>query len=862
MKKLSLIFFLIYGITSSQNLEETIYKAAETFISDTNNASLELLEQQEAIFKTQIKTKDEQLALVFLQCNKGYYLNTHSKLHKAISAYEAASKRFDTHALSKLSDFDIIESCLKPLGNLYTKTNNYTNAVNIINQYIFLAEKNKNINHQIGGAINLVKLYQTIGNHKTALNIIKKVNNLPHINRTKKEHLLKLKVISLAALKQFKAATLINNSIVSSAFHTYKNKYIIELQKGNHKNARLAFQKAKLHLAEANLSTRKLAVFYVEEAQLYHILKTPDSASKSLQRAIKALLPNFNNKGLPNKTDLYPENTFIDIFDLYAKVQSNTDVALKSFDLSFYVSNLLQHSWTSQETKIINETNNRNRSEICIDLLFKTYNKTKNKIFLFQAFQYSEHYKSSILKDLFNKRTRLRHFPKDSLLIKELRLLQEQERITNSLIKERLNTNYTSQINHLSKQLSDISIQIKTLQTTIKTKYPKANNTHFSLETVQKKIAKDHAILMEYFYGKNTIYQFIISNKDIQLNAIPLSKDTKQSIINFIHLFNNASSINNDIGNFTFQAFNLFKLLKLNTIATSKHVVLIPDGLLNFIPFEALLSSKTKTTAFSKMPFLVKEHTIAYNSSLLFYLKGSQKNNNNRLLGFFPVFENTNQTLSYSINEANAIKEKMPSTVFMNANASKENFIKHLVNYDILHLSTHASSGNFTKPANITFYDDTMFLNELYSLNLKSNLVVLSACETGIGKLNKGAGAMSIARGFQYAGAENLLFSLWQINDLSTSEIMQSFYQNYSKNQSAFVANHNSKIEYLNNDTISNIKKSPYFWSAFVYYGSLEKAKSKKSTLYITFGVLIILIVLLLILKLKKYDRDTSRIST
>lgn len=71
---------------------------------------------------------------------------------------------------------------------------------------------------------------------------------------------------------------------------------------------------------------------------------------------------------------------------------------------------------------------------------------------------------------------------------------------------------------------------------------------------------------------------------------------------------------------------------------------------------------------------------------------------------------------------------------------------------------------------------------------------------------------MSLARGFQFAGAKNLLFSLWQINDLSISKIMQFFYNNYKTPQSVFTANHNSKITYLNDKSISNAKKLPYYW--------------------------------------------------
>jgi len=852
MKKLSFLLFLISPFLFSQELEENIYVAAETFIKNKNSTSLKRLSKQESIFKTQAKTKEEQLALVFLQCNKGYYLGEISKLKEAIITFEDALKRFNSYELSRFSDFDIIESCLNPLGNLYTKTGDYTNAVSTITQYIFLAEKSKNTKHQISGAINLAKLYQTIGKKETAIKIIEDALKLSRISEAQKSNLETIKTNYLITLNKQNKTSILNNTSTVSTYLKQKNEYLIELQNGNYIEALIAFENAKKHLSEVNLSNRYLAKFHIEEAQLFHLLKKQNNALKSLQTAIKILLPNFNANGLPKKSDLYAENTFIDIFDLYAAIQPNSKIALESLNLSFYVSKLLQHSWTSQETKILNETNNRIRSEACIDILFNTYNQTKDKSILFEAFQYSENNKASVLKENFIKRRRLQRFSNDSLLIKEFNLLQEQERITNLLINERLNANIAFNINLYSQQLSDISLQIKQLKIAIENKYPKTDNAYFSLKTLQDKLTKDNAILVEYFYGKNTIYQFVISNTGIELNPIHLDSNTKESITNFISLFDNASVINNDISNFTFQAFNMFKLLKLDASLAYKNVIIIPDGLLNFIPFESLLTSKTNTTSFSKMPFIIKNQKIAYNSTVLLYLNDTQKSNNNNLLGFFPVFENTNQSLIYSIDEANTIKNEMSSTIFINENASKINFIKNITNYGILHLSTHASGGGFTKPANISFYDDTMFLNELYSLNLKSDLVVLSACETGIGKLHKGEGAMSIARGFQYAGAENLLFSLWQINDLSTSQIMQSFYKNYKQNQSGFIANHNSKIEYLENSIISNSKKSPYFWSAFVYYGSLESTKSQNFTLYIFFGAIILLIALFLFFKRKK----------
>ncbi|MFG6685014.1 CHAT domain-containing protein [Mariniflexile sp. HNIBRBA6329] len=856
-----ILLFFICGISFSQNLEEAIYTAAETFISNRNDTSLKLLTQQEVTFKNHVKTKDEQLALVFLQCHKGYYLDEHSRLKEAISTYEDALKRFNNNELSKLSDFDIIESCLKPLGNLYTKTGDYTNAVSTINQYIFLAEKSKTTKHKISGAINLAKLYQTINKHETVLKIIEDASKLHNINKNQKELLQSIKSNSLLALNKFDDVASLHRSASSSIFKTYKSQYIVALQKNDYVTALNALKKAKESISEADLSERELAKFYVEEAQLYHLLKQPNNALKSLQRATNTLLPNLKKAGLPDKKDLYTENTFIDIFDLFSVVQTHTDTALKSYNLSFYVSELLQENWTSQEAKIFNETTNRSRSELCIDLLVNSYQQTKNKSLLFEAFKYSENNKASVLKDMHNKKMRLLQFPNDSLLIKEFKLLKTQEYYTGLLIKEQLSSNKASTVNSLSEKLSSISLQLKSLKLAISKKYPEDNHS-LSLETLQKKLKEDQAVLVEYFFGKNTLYQFVISEIDIKVESIHLTNTVRKSIVDFIHLFDDASVINNNINSYTHQAFNVFELLKFNNISNYKNVIIIPDGLLNFIPFEALLTAKTSTTSFSQMPFVVKNHYVVYNSSATFYLTELKKTNNKSLLGIFPVFENTNQKLTYSIDEAEAIQKEMHSNILMNSKASKTNFLKNASKYSIIHLSTHASSGDFINPANISFYDDTIILNELYSLDLNPNLVVLSACETGIGKLYKGEGAMSMARGFQYAGAENLLFSLWQINDLSTSQLMQSFYENYNTTESASIANHHSKVEYLENETISNIKKSPYYWSAFVYYGTLEKATPDYTIFYMIFGIALSLIVLLLLLKYKNHDRNTRGISS
>jgi len=845
-KTLFILFFLITRIAFTQTLEEDIYTTTESFIGNPTTSAYIVLKKQEDIFRNQIKTKDEELAFVFLLCNKGYYLRFKIPT-EAISSYEDAWSRYSKHELSKLSDYDIIENCLKPLGNLYTKGGDYTNAENIIKQYIFLAEKSKNTTQQIAGAINLSKLYQSIGKHETVVSIIDKASKILNIKLEQKQKLENIKNSSLIALGKIQPKKIIldDKVILTDTYNDNETRYQLALKNKDYKKALSLFHFKYFFLKRDTLPSRTKAKLDIEEAQLHYVLNDYKKASNKLKNALTLLLPNFNSNELPKKEDLYADNTFIDIFDLLALIQPKKEQALACYNLSAHVSSLLFNNVTSQKSKITNLAETRIRSEKCIELLFSEYTKNRNSSDLKEALQYAENSKALILKDVFKKKSLLEQFPNDSLLIKEQQLLQEQERITNLFINEQLGNSQAITINSLSKQLNDISIELKTIKKGILKKYPQTDEPVIDIEKLQQKLKTDDATLVEYFYGNYAIYQFIISPDSIAFNKIELNDYNKDKIVAFNNLFEGASIINNNISDFTNRSSSIYNLLNFNEASSTKNVIIIPDGLLNFVPFEALLTSDTESTIYSNMPFVIYKQTVLYNASITFYLKDSTPLQKPNLLGVFPVFENTNQKLTHSIEEAKHIENEITSRILLNEDATKSNFIKNAVNYNTLHLSTHANAGSFTNPASISFYDENMTLNELYSLNLNTDLVVLSACETGVGKVYKSEGAMSIARGFQYSGVKNILFSLWQINDLSTSQIMESFYKDYSKYQSAYIANHNSKIDYLQDENIGNIKKSPYYWSAFSYYGTLYHPKSNNNfVLYVSVGFIIFMLIL------------------
>ncbi|MGY0393573.1 CHAT domain-containing protein [Bizionia sp. KMM 8389] len=853
IKTLSVLFFFISLTSISQNLEEQIYTATEQFIADKTPHSFQKIDTEEKRFKNNVSTKDEHLALVFLSCNKGYYLNETNKQGAAIYAYEEAWERYKSFNIQSISNYDIIEYCLKPLGNLYTKTNNYTSAENTIKQYIAIAQTNKNQQQEIAGLINLSALYQSLGKHQSVLNITKKTKKFSEIQPKQAEKLARLEASSKIALDR----KLLSNDLIlpdiSIRYNQHQIAYERALKNSDYKTALKHFNLTSAFSKKDTLSRRQLAKRHLEKAQLHYLLGDTESTETMLHRALQLLISNYSKKHIPEPTSLYPENTFIDIFDFLARLQSNPEKALAYYDLSFYVSELFTENITSQEGKITNQINNRIRSEYTIERLYNMYQNNASNAIFNRALEYAEANKAAILKSNYSKQSLLEQHPKDTLLLKEQNLLKTQEQLTSSLIKKQLGYE-TNSNDSLNKQLLDISITLKKIKKQIDHVYPNSKN-NLSLQKLQKQLKTDNAILIEYFYGSRAIYQFIISANHVRFLKINLTANFKNSLSSFIHLFDNASAINNNVAAYTKLGYELYKLLGMKETGRNKNVVIIPDGLLNFVPFEALLTEDTSGYNFSKMPFMVTSKNVVYNSSLAFYLMPQNITKSIEALGVFPVFENTSQPLSYSTDESESLQKHIETTLLMQTNATKTAFLDAISDYSILHLSTHATSGDFINPANIAFYDQPLLLHEIYGLKINPNLVVLSACETGVGKLQKGEGAMSIARGFQYAGARNILFSLWQINDASTSKLMSNFYKDYASKKSVSHANRFSKLAYLKDETISDIKKSPYYWSAFVYYGNFTKEKQNWQVFYYLIGVFaVVFIVFLRLRKRKKHE--------
>ncbi len=185
-------------------------------------------------------------------------------------------------------------------------------------------------------------------------------------------------------------------------------------------------------------------------------------------------------------------------------------------------------------------------------------------------------------------------------------------------------------------------------------------------------------------------------------------------------------------------------------------------------------------------------------------------------------------------DEVQMINRLVDGDVWLDEEATETRFKQDAENYDILHLAMHTIVNNedpmYSKLAfvqNIDSLNDG-FLNtyEIYNMRFNARMAVLSSCKTGFGKLLKGEGVMSLARGFMYAGCPSIIMTLWEVSDKSGARLMQDFYKSLKKGKTKAEALQKSKLEFLK--TADKLKANPYFWSTYVIIGDTSPMYEKK----------------------------------
>ena len=833
-------------LKQQDNYSEFIYTQLDEYAKKPSTENLKLFDEiSTGLWRNPINNT-EKIAQLYLHINYAFYSKQFGFINQSIIQYENAYAIYNSSI-----QFDIIEYCLKPLANNYTRLGDVDRAEDILKITIEKAQKEGNKTHIIAGYSNLATVFRTKGEYVKAINYLNLALNLGNKKEVKSKIYSDLAITFLYLNDIEKAKENVqfsnqfnvnNNSSISTKNNTTLANCFV--QKKEFEKAIIQFESALKNAQKAfGEHDREVAKIYNQIAEVYSQTNQIENGLIYYQKSLSVLLPKYHPKTVfenPKGTYFYPENTLKDALDGRALLfiqQNDLKNALKNFELAFKVEDELRASFLSQDSKLIQQQENRNRSENCIDLCYELYQQTNNSNWLEKAFQFAEQSKSVVLleaKEAISQKSTIKN---DSLFMLEKDLLFKKAQLNKNITIEELKGEKAS-INLLAdftNKRAAVFNELQLLKQKIETKYPTLKfqkDSLITLKYVEENLLKNNEQLIEFFDGKDNVYMFSISKgKPTKLDKIVKDDDFKEQISEFLNLFadSRGSALQNNVAKYTLLGYQLFKNIFKKELP--KNTIIVPDGLFSFLPFDALITEKTGITNFEKLPYLLKKSDIsyAYSASILMHdikVKGKDKES---FIGFFPVFENNHRKLSelnYTLQEAKSIENSIDGTFLLKPKASKKAFNQLAKNYAIIHLSTHATSGDYYTPPAIEFYNETLYLPEIYGYNFQADLLVLSACETGLGTLRKGEGAMSLARGFSYAGVKNLLVSLWKVNDKSTEKLMAEFYKNYEKTGNKSAALHHSKLAYIENSTIAASKKSPYYWASFIYIGDVTSLEN------------------------------------
>jgi CHAT domain-containing protein/Tfp pilus assembly protein PilF len=497
------------------------------------------------------------------------------------------------------------------------------------------------------------------------------------------------------------------------------------------------------------------------------------------------------------------------------------------------------------------------------------------------AFYFSEKSKSSVLLEALAGQEAQKYAGiADSLLTKENKLKREIAEYTKMLAEpEYLDS---AQAVFYQNSLFQRNRSLDSLIQVFEAQYPEYHNLKYNTRPVTvgniQQLLDKKSAMISYSMGDSAITIFTITKNDFFVQSVPKMENLSDSILWYRYSLTHTTRMMQDF--YQRLGYTLYRQLFPAVSRLNKNIenlYIIPDGELAVIPFESLLTENYTgdINDYKEYPYLIKKYTISYSySATLFHMTFSPNASStievtdlNDWLAFAPVFDyNTNQTLTLSTrelqkeldhlktdsllatrsmfdrnyitplpateNETEAILKlyddnHRKAKILLHESAN-ERYIKsgELEHYKALHLATHGFvnsehpelSGLLLAQDTIGGEDGVLYSGEIYNLKLHADLVVLSACETGLGKIQKGEGIIGLTRALLYAGAKNIIVSLWQVADESTSKLMVDFYKNNLENKgklSYSQALRQAKLKMISEGEFAH----PLYWSPFILIG-------------------------------------------
>ena len=665
---------------------------------------------------------------------------------------------------------------------------------------------------------------------------------------------------ALKSIAIFNTDTIQNRNLIQIVYHNIST-YYYELK--DFPNA--------LTYSQKSLAIQDNPYVKMHYANVLDASDEKDKALKLIQEVLITFSIHFNNKDIYTNPSEY--ETYINEYWV-ATALTNKSILLSNRGIrKRHVEDIKQSIETGKIAKILwqkirekmfgfDEAKLRHSSQVqsILSILFR-----------------NEYYLNQLEKEDFPAVFKRLEAKKGSLILETLTpsklpdsLVIQQEKLVNQIRKQGQELELTTKdsTDYYQTALFDANIELENFLEKLNKNYPKQaanfyNIQYANLDDIQANLANNTSIL-EYRFLKRgadslNIYIFLISKLDQEIIEIKVNKDFLDKIKQFNQLLKSPflvqQSKRNQFINLSHELYQILMQPIIKKLANQSTLIIIPEQELYHLPFETLLSSNDKK-AFHELDFLIKDFDISYQYSATIYqgLKSKPAIQNRSLLAFAPVFgaegnmsEKTRSldfmvdSLYQSIEKDRFIglpnskkevekiaqiikKNNGKTTVLLEQAATKKQLQTDLKQpYQFVHIATHGLvnyknpklSALACHPDGTKSGNDLLFANEIQMQNIQADLVVLSSCESGIGQLIKGEGLIALNRSFIYSGANNVMFSLWKVNDQYTSNLMIDFYQSYMKKQRYTSALRQAKLNMLANPITAN----PRFWAAFLLIG-------------------------------------------
>ncbi len=646
----------------------------------------------------------------------------------------------------------------------------------------------------------------------------------------------------------------------------------------SHEIVKKYYTKNKTILAN---SLNYIGFFYYETNQY-------EKALQYFQKSINTIIPQTNATKIysnPKPEDLKRNTELLyalrrkarTLYLLYLNTKNIKDLkaSFTTFELVMSLIEKTRDESFSEESDLTFADNYKETINYAIITIYKLYKLTGKDYYKNKLFEYSEKGKASLL---FRSIKEIESFQKDTNFVRLKKLdkkLQPAIEIINNT-----NRKQTVMINKLMKLHDEVESFTKTHFKTYSN--IASNNKSITLDSLQQKLNADELVL-EYSLTDSILFCFIIQKNKTEIATTPVSQSFQGKLAEYLQLISNPDKVNweHDFYKFASLSRFLYNILIYPAENKIKHkrLVIIPDNELQYIPFETLIiDDSLVANDYKNLHYLCYYNPISYSYSanLRFNNNHVHKPKEKKLLAIAPDYSLPVNKKSQSINArnrltkiryANTEAEKIAGLFkgeYICGNTANEQFFKQNASqYEILHLAMHTNINDKNPLLSKFFFtftnnrkqDDCLNTYELFNMHIDADLVVLSCCKTGMGKMYNGEGLYNLARGFISAGCHSILLTLWDSSDNSANKIILLFYENIKNQMPKDIALQKAKKDYLKN-TIFMEKAHPYYWAGYLQTGNTGKLKKlssfNKFYLKILLSLMIFSTVFFLFLKKRK----------